>query len=336
MATLHKEYTLFNKEIELTKARKNSLINSRNSLKDKIKKYFKEEKEGELQPTFKPQGSFVMRTTVNPIPIYDDSGKKILKYDLDYGIYFEDDGSEDNKKSISTWHNWVYNSVKDHTGNLPKRKNTCVRVIFSDGHHVDLPIYYKENGEIELAHKTEGWIESAPKEFSDWFNEKAEQNKQLRRIVRYFKAWKNFKEINNKNLKFPSGFALTILATENFTKDDNDDKSFKETVSSVYSNLKSNFQCLRPTTPINEDIFKDFSETRKNNFLEALKNLVLDCDNASEESNFKKASEYLRKHFGDRFPLGNDESENSKSKGLDLLLGASIIKPKPFSYGNFL
>jgi hypothetical protein len=42
MARLHKEYNKFNKEIKLTDARKESLLKSRKSLREKIKKYFKE------------------------------------------------------------------------------------------------------------------------------------------------------------------------------------------------------------------------------------------------------------------------------------------------------
>lgn len=330
MATLHKEYTSFNSTVSLNKNKKDSLIKSRNSLKDKIKKYFKEEKADELQPKFWEQGSFAMNTTVNPIPVKDDEDNTHLKYDLDYGIYFIEKEDEDNKKNIDTWHNWIYNSVENHTDNPPVRKTTCVRVIFIDGHHIDLPIYYKENDDIELAHRSKGWIESDPKEFLQWFNEKAKENQQLRKIVRYLKAWKNYRETKNSNLKFPSGFAFTILAVNNFSSNDRDDIAFKETVENINKTLDSNFECLRPTTPTGEDVFEDFSETRKNDFLIALDGLVKDCQNAFEEKNFKTASEYLQKHFGDRFPKGKNETEEDKNKRLSSALGATLAS-KPYA-----
>lgn len=330
MARLHKEYISFDKDkIKLTDKRRKSLIKSRNALRDKIEKYFKEEKKNQLQPIFIPQGSFNMGTVVNPIPKYDDDGNKILKYDLDDGVYFVEKEDEDNRQTIDTWHNWVFNAVEDHTDTPPIRKTTCVRVVFSDGHHIDLPIYYDENGEIELAHKSKGWLESNPDEFSEWFEKK--ENLQLKRIVRYLKAWKNYRETKNTNLKFPSGFALTILATNNYVEDDFDDVSFRETIKAIQSKLQSKFECLRPTTPKNEDLFEDYSETRENDFMNAIDKLINACNKANEEDNFKKASEHLQKHFGDRFPTGKDESSADKSNRKAAKIGIPLAS-KPYGY----
>jgi len=331
MANLHNEYIKFNKDIRLTDNRKDKLKKSRNSIKKKIRKYFREEKPDELQPKFWGQGSFEMDTTVNPIPEEDDDGNKILKYDLDYGVYFIEKEGEDNKRSIQTWHDWAYNAVEDHTEQKPQKKTTCVRVLFSDGHHIDLPIYYKNGNIPELAHRSKNWIVSDPKEFYEWFNEKA--NAQLKRIVRYLKAWRNFREINNTNLSLPSGFILTILATNNYIVDDNDDIAFRKTIESIKQELDNKFECYRPTPPTDEDLFEDYSETKRINFLNALDSLIKACQNADEEKNFKKASEHLQKHFGERFPTGEDKDKESKNKELSAALGVSKVKPKPYAKG---
>jgi hypothetical protein len=335
MATLHNEYSNkisgFNGKIRLTNSRKEDLKSSRKSIRKKIRNWFAKNKPNELQPKFSGQGSFEMNTIINPIPVYDEDGKKLLKYDLDYGVYFIEEDGEDNRKSINTWHDWIYKSVEDHTDTLPLKKNTCVRVLYADGHHIDLPIYYKDDGIIELAHKGKGWIESDPKEFYEWFNDKTKENQQLRRIVRYLKAWKNYRENNNSSLKLPSGFALTILATNNFVSDDNDDTALRETVREIKNALDIKFECRRPTTPINEDVFDNYSDTRKNNFLDTLKSLLSDCDRAKNEKNFKKASEFLRyNQFGDRFPLGKDESEDQKSSRLAASVGSTGIIHRPY------
>lgn len=331
MATLHKEYNNFNSTISLNNDKKESLIKSRNSLRKKIKKFFSEEKKDEIQPKFWGQGSFEMNTTVNPIPEKDNSGNELLKYDLDYGIYFIEKNGENKKRSITTWHDWVFEAVDGHTTIPIQKKNTCIRVIFADGHNIDLPIYYK-NGEIpELAHKTKGWIQSDPKAFFDWFNEKAKSDQQLRRIVRYLKAWRNFKELKNSTNHLPSGFALSILAVNNFVSNSIDDKAFKLTVEKIKTELHKKFECKRSTIPVGEDVFGDFSETRKNYFLNSLDSLIEACINAENEKNFKKASEYLQKQFGDRFPTGTDETEEDKNSRLaGALLGVSI-KPKPYA-----
>jgi hypothetical protein len=333
MAVLHKEFTEFNKKIRLSESRREMLKASRKDIKRKIRKWFKDNKPTELQPKFHGQGSFEMFTGINPIPMKDDDGNTLLKFDLDFGIYFIEKEEEDNKQTVETWHNWVYQSVEDHTSKKPVRKTTCIRVIYSDGHHIDLPIYYKHDDIIELAHKSKGWIESDPKEFYEWFNNI--KNAQLERIVRYFKAWKNYKEINNSNLKFPSGFELTILAANNYVEDDNDDKAFRETVRKIDTELNkpNGFKCLRPTTPKGEDVFYNYTISRKNNFLSTLKSLLNDLERAKDDKNFKKASEILRNnHFGDRFPLGADKDEEEKSNNLGKSLGAASITPKPYGY----
>lgn len=331
MARLHKEFLGFDKNIKLTDARKESLKGSRKELRRKIRAWFKENKPKELQPKFKGQGSFDMNTTVNPIPVYDEDGNQLLYYDLDYGVYFIENEGEDNKRSIDTWHDWVFQAVDNHTGKDSIKKATCVRVVFADGHHVDLPIYYKDDEIPELAHKARGWIKSDPKKFLEWFN--GEKNAQLEKIVRALKGWKNYRELKNTNLKLPSGFELTILATNSYVEDDNLDTAFRETVRGILDQLRIEFKCVRPTEPV-EDVFADYSESRKSNFLRTLESLVNDCDRANTEKNFKKASEILRgNQFGDRFPLGEDKTEDEKSKALVSSIVSTGIVHKP--YGNY-
>lgn len=333
MATLNKEYIEFDSEIKLNDNKKKDLERSKVNIRKEIRKWFNENKPNELQPKFGGQGSSEMNTNVNPIVEYDDNGNKIYKYDLDYGIYFIEKKGENNKRTIENWHDWVYQSVENYTNQKPSKKNTCIRVIFSDGHHIDLPIYYKLNEVIELAHKTKGWILSDPKEFYDWFNKEKANKYRMESIVRCLKAWKNFREINNTNLKLPSGFELTILATNNYVDDDNLDDSFRETVKAMLEELKRDFKCKRPTTPKGENVFKSYSDARKNGFLTALESLLNDCDRAKKEKNFKKASEILRDYqFGNRFPLGADEDEETKSNMLYSALGASAVTPKPYGY----
>jgi len=251
---------------------------------------------------------------------------------LDDGIYFIEVNRQNNRKNISTWHDWVFNAVQYHTNITPKRKNTCVRVIFADGHHIDLPIYYEENGYYpQLAHRSEGWITSDPQEFIDWL-ESQPNIKQLKRTVRYLKAWKNYRESNNTNLKLPSGFALTILAANNFVpKSGKDDVAFMETVRKIRSKL-NRFSCKRPTTPKDEDLFKDYSYTRKDNFLKALDSLLNACENASEEANFRTASKYMIDYcFGDRFPLGDNINQRKKAAQIGSLIGSNPLAKKPYA-----
>lgn len=333
MAVLNKEFNSFHSTITLSKSKKDGLIKSRDAIRKRIRNWFKENKPDELQPSFRIQGSFAMKTTVNPIVIKKDD-KKLYKYDLDDGVYFVDKSDSDRRKSITTWHNWVLKAVDQHTGETTKDKTTCIRVMFADGHHIDLPIYYKQSDsdadDPELAHKSKDWLVSDPRAFFNWFNDKAKDKPQLRKIVRYLKAWKNNRETEVSSLKLPSGFAITILATDNFVECDNDDESFRKTVTAIKESLDLKYECLRPTIPKNEDIFEDDTETFKRTFLSNLKNLIRACEKAHNEKNFKKASEYLQKQFGERFPLGKDEDEKSVSSRLSDSINVAPVKPKPF------
>lgn len=331
MATLNKEFISFDSEIKLTENRKTILKVSRNNIRKRIRKWFKDNKPDELQPKFYGQGSFEMNTGVNPIIVKDEENNPILKYDLDYGIYFIEKEGENNRRSIDTFHDWVYQSVENYTNKKPICKNTCIRVIFADGHNIDLPIYYKLGDVIEIAHRSKGWILSDPKAFYEWFNNEKKEKTRLEAIVRCLKAWKNYRENNNSSLKLPSGFELTILATKYYVEKDNLDDAFRKTVENIYNNIKNNFECKRPTTPEGEDVFSSYSETRKNNFLNILKSLVDDCNKAKDEKNFKKASEILRNNqFGDRFPVGSDKEELRFSDSLLTSLSAAKITPKPY------
>jgi hypothetical protein len=332
MARLHSQYVgtnSYHSKLKLTKSRRKKLRKSRKAIRDKIRKYFKEKKSNELQPKFWMQGSYKHETTVNPIVEKDADDNELREYDLDDGIYFIEKKDEDNRKSIQTWHDWVHDAVKDHTGKT-KKKTTCVRVIFSKGHHIDLPIYYSlsEDDTPELAHKSKGWLESDPREFTDWIEDNC--NAQTKRIILYLKGWKNYRENQNSNLKLPSGFILTILAQENYYEDDNDDTAFRETIRAIEKTLDKKFECFRPTTPADEDLFEDYSETKKNDFLNNLKNILKACDDADNENNFKKASECMRKQFGDRFPLGKDEEETKKSNRLKSSIAGTGFVQKPY------
>lgn len=321
MADNHEQFIEFNKTIKLSETKKTELEKNRDELRKKIKKYFKEEKSDETSPKFNEQGSFQMGTTVNPIYYEetDDKGntKKLYPYDLDDGVYFID--KIENRKGVETYHKWINDAVKDHTSKGTIKKNTCVRVLYADGHHIDLPIYFKEIEENknktipELAHKSERFIKSDPKEFYEWFNDKA--NPQLRRIVRYLKAWKD-KQDNTYSTRMPSGLVLTILATNSYLDDnlenDRDDTCLKGIINSIKNILDLKFECFRPTIKKNEDLLSKYNE---NHFKDRLSKFLDSANEAINHSDKKEACKKWQKHLGDRFPCSSipDQTSN-KSK----------------------
>lgn len=303
MPDLNHLFLDFNDEISLSSAKKDNLRRGRNALRQKIKDNFKEK--DRRVPNFCGQGSFMMNTIVNPLP--DD------EYDIDDGVYINgySDKPKEEWPTAQTVHNWIKNAVDGHTSTSPVDKNTCIRVIYVDDYHIDLPSYIIKDEVAYLAHKKDGWVESDPKAFTDWFNNKVKDNgEQLRRVVRYLKAWKDYKDVDLK------GISITILAGENFySYDDRDDKSLLGTVTNIVDILEEEFKCQKPVYP-NEDLFEGYSETKQESILNALKSLKDSIDKAINDEDEQKASEKLIKQFGDRFPKGETKSSNSSKKSI--------------------
>ncbi|MCK9234362.1 MAG: hypothetical protein M0O98_04130 [Acholeplasmataceae bacterium] len=331
MANCNTHFEEYNGKTRLTNARRKSLKGSRKESRNRVRKWFKDNKPNETKPKFSGQGSMSMDTIINPIPrkIKDGNEEKtFLYYDVDDGIYFVGDKEPKDRPTPGTHHSWVYDAVKGHTDKDPIDKNTCVRTLFADGHNVDQPIYYKEGDTPELAHKKDGWIDSDPKAFTDWFNDLAERQPQLRKLVRYGKGWFDNREFLNESKPMPSGLIITILIAENAVyRKDRDDVALKETLQAIQRKLNISFECKRPTTPKGENLLANYGH--KDYFMNCLANFIDDATKALQEKNFKKATELWRKHLSDRFPMGEDKDENSNaSAGL-----GAIITPttKPYA-----
>lgn len=329
MANCNEQFKDYNGNIRLTDVRRKELKGSRKELRNKVRKWFKENKPDETQPKFSGQGSMSMDTIINPIPRkIIENGTEVSKlfYDIDDGIYFEGDKNINERNTPATYHNWVVQAVDGHTNKAAIDKNTCVRTIFANGRNIDQPIYYKQGNIPELAHKRDGYIESDPKAFTDWFISKVNLNPQLRLLVRYAKGWKDNREFLNESSPMPSGFILTILFTENaFYNYDRDDISLKETLVNIQATLSKNFVCNRPTTPIGENLLEGYNH--KEYFMNQLANFIEDAKKALEEKNIRKSTELWRKHLSDRFPLGDDKLEDANlSSGLVTLI-PSYVKP---------
>lgn len=314
MANNHAQFTAFNDTIRLNNSRKDTLKGNRKAVRERVTTYFKVNHPDDIQPKYHSQGSFSMNTILNPIS--DSEGTdSLFAFDLDDGIYFvSDKNNNDDRLSVAIYHNRVYKAVENHTSLGATDKTTCVRVEYAAGHHIDLPIYFKQkDAKPTLAHKSKDWIESDPKEFYEWFNNKASQDQQLRRIVRYLKAWSDYCYSKNNNVKMPSGFILTILASNNFVANERDDIAMKDVLTKMNRNLKTNFSCTRPTTPVGEELLGlNFSKTRKENFLAKLDSFATSAEQAINETNPKKACLKWQKHFGDRFccTTAKDEDED--------------------------
>lgn len=295
MANLDNLFREFNDELCITATKKSKMIASKDHLRNKIKDHFKKNHPG-YTPKFYIQGSYKLKTSIRT---KDDT------CDLDDGIYFN---SNPDNVTGTTLQKWVKEAVDGTTDATPIHKKKCVRVDYKAGYNIDLPVlvFDEENDEHPmLAVKNEDFQLDDPKEFVDYFKET--KSDQMVRIIKYLKSW-----CDHKRNEMPCGLAMTVLALDNFQPNQRDDISLKYTLIEIEKSLKQRFKCQMPTTPY-DDLFADYSETKKKNFLENLSAFIEDAKKAIDESNQLKASKLWRKHLGDRFPLGDDKDDESSS-----------------------
>lgn len=296
MADCSDLFQTFHDRIKLPPSKKEDLREARDGLRKRVRKHFKEQMKRNI-PKFWIQGSFAMATIATPLD---------GEYDIDDGVYLQNlDGGKEKWPSTKTVHDWIYKAVDGHTDQDPVDKRTCVRVIYAGQYHVDLPIYGENNGQYYLAEKGEkGWNESNPRALTEWFKKEIEtKGDQLRRFVRYLKAWADFKGKNNG--KMPSGLLLTVLASYNYEKHDRDDTCVGGTIKNICASVTTNFVVYNPVD-YKEDLASHLTESQKETFKDLLSKLLASAGKALKEDSKKKASETWQKEFGDRFPVGDD------------------------------
>ena len=298
MAKMNAEFKKLDDNIKLSDAKLRELRTSRDAIRDNLREWFEENRKGPVR--FCMQGSMAMNTFVSPLGEDD--------YDIDDGIYLEDvDLSAEECPAATTVHSWVMKAVNDQTSYDPIDKNTCVRVPYAHGYHVDLPIYALDGDSAYLAHQRDGWVNSDAKDVKDWLKEKSIGGSQLRRIIRYLKRWKDYRSVDLK------GIEITILAGEHYESAlGRDDDALRYTVANVIDALDVDFACRKPVAPW-EDLFEGCSDTKKRAIVSNLNALHEALMFANETDDAHEASEKLRACFGDGFPLAKEEDESRAS-----------------------
>lgn len=201
------------------------------------------------------QGSYQMRTMVQ-----DDDND----YDIDDGAYFaSDDLTDDGGVALTPFA--ARQRVCDALvwdGRLKQEatvKRNCVRQIYAEGYHIDIPVYRivttkNENDKAvehyELASGDE-WTRSDARAVTRWFNGLVGElnagesdGSQMRRITKLTKkfarraSWKN---------KTTSGICITKLVVDHFHYSaDRDDKALRETWKAIDMKLQNSTEIDHP------------------------------------------------------------------------------------------
>lgn len=295
MANLHDAFNKFHRRIALTPDNMVALRITREALRDRIRKYFRETLDQQI-PRFRGQGAYAVNTLVNPID---------GEYDLDDGVYLQHLDNRDDRKwpSGATVRQWIVNAVEEGHG-LEKvvEKNACVRVRYPGLYHVDLPVYGILNGRCMLAPKGENqWRHSDPLALIQWIKTNvALYGEQLLRIIRFLKAWADFQSLQLG--KMPSSLMMTVLATRHFQEHARDDIAMTYTLQ-VISKAVTRFFYVPNPVDINEELTDDLTQIQKERFRDTVKSAAMDARGAIRVESPRSAHKLWRKQFGSRFPL---------------------------------
>lgn len=163
------------------------------------------------------QGSYKYATLIKPV----HSGER---YDVDVGVYFEWDDDNDIEPTPRQLRDWVQAELQIYEKSCAEllvveepAKERCSRASYVRQFHIDTPTYHHntDTDERRLACLSNVWENSDPKAIYKWFKDAVtgSERDQLRRLIRYLKAWAavSFDEIPESR---PSSIFLTVVATE--------------------------------------------------------------------------------------------------------------------------
>ncbi len=321
MANCDDLFQMFDEVIYVSTSRKEQLRRSRNAVRERIRQYFKAQQQ--VVPKFHGQGSYNMGTLVNPLEGCD--------YDIDDGVYLQHLGNDPTKwPTAVTVHKWIVAATTGYTDEAPQDRNRCVRVVYKGDppYHVDLPCYVMSMYDVPLifdksrekaATPPVSPYESDPSAMTEWFAERVDEGGQLRRIVRYLKAWKDYQR--DRGAGVAKGLALTILAAEIFVTDARDDVAFTKTVGAAYTRLSANLIIRKPVTPF-EDLVSSWTQKQRENFLERLVQLRDRGNDALAEEDRETAAKIWQKVLGNRFPDVEPMKEKALQTSAPAILGS--------------
>lgn len=313
MANCHNQFLAFDGTVSLTIKKRESLRVSKAADEGIIEGHFTEN--GMTKPDFSEQGSLPIKTTVTP----ESQGDEI---DLDDGIILTNLDPEDDEHWNVTEevHGWVMDALmKANTKLGPEDKLNCVRLTYANDYHLDFPIYAPYQGGFKLARRgPEQWVPSAgPGEYANWFEGEIRNNdEQLRRVVRYLKAWNDTQNFGYK------GVLLTKIAVDFYTTkiaSNRDDEAITAVAAAASEAIKSGKPVNMPVLP-NDDLLSGWSTEERTQLRDRLADLASKGSGAIQAESATEAGRNWVELFGDRFPA----SEEGKEHGIVI---ASERKP---------
>jgi hypothetical protein len=349
MANVQKQFEGFNGKIRLGRFDENQTLRDkrdavRDRLDEKLPDIFKKYDEQCPSYYYRNQGSYKMDTGV--VPLDGD-------FDIDQGIYFA--VSSDTYPDPVVLKQRVHEALDGHTKDVRIRR-PCVTVQYQRGgepvYHVDIAVYSDEDenadsksrlavGRENSADENRQWEVSNPQALIDTIlgRFKGNDRKQFRRIVRYFKRWKDQNFSSDGNAA-PLGIGLTVATYDDLnpaysdptagTPDDllamrNLVRAILGKFTTVYDlNQGKNRRRLKVLLPVEpwNDLFEQMSDTQMTRFEEKLEHLRDALDAAANAVDPHDAATELSKVFGGDFPVP-EKKETAKQHAASAFVTSS-------------
>jgi len=265
------------------------------------------------------QGSYKMGTQIRPLG-------KAKEFDIDLGVYFEEScGADTSVFSPTDLKEFIQESIISYSSEsaddlkvLEPAKERCTRISFPEKFHIDVPAYHlnSETDAIELATEKHGWESSDPKKFLNWFREEfsEEENSQIRRIIRYMKAW-SLLHLD----KPPSSILLTVLVAEAFPEAtegelSNDDSAMRTIADIISIRLSENRDVLNPVD--SSENLNRMEAPEIEDLIQSLNSFVLTATSALDSQSEFEAAVIWGNVFFHFFPSPVKETESTNSMAL--------------------
>jgi hypothetical protein len=323
----HSEMTAFHRgNVTLSNKQQDEMRTRRDAGRTRLENGLNEAKKPQPKEVCS-QGSYQMRTMVQ-----DDDND----YDIDDGAYFASDDLKDDA-GVTLTPLAARQRVCDALvwdGRLKRAatvKRNCVRQVYAEGYHIDIPVYRivttkDENNEpvehYELASGDE-WTRSDARAVTRWFNGLVGElnagesdGSQMRRITKLTKkfarraGWKN---------KTTSGICITKLVVDNFQhREDRDDKALRETWKAIDKKLQKSTEISHPVldtklASMGDDAVTFFRDCLAN----ALKTLeVLDISDCTREQVREAWDEVFDTDFFTTQPDDNGDDAGGKGSAM--------------------
>ncbi|MDR7039117.1 hypothetical protein J2X36_003890 [Methylobacterium sp. BE186] len=287
------------------------------------------------------QGSYAMRTMIQ-----DGDGD----FDIDDGVYFEKEdlvGARGGDMSALDARNMICAALQDDLfKDKPEVRKNCVRVYYSAGYHVDVPVYRRIRttnawtGAVTVTYELAGatWKASDALNVTKWFKQRNKDlcsdastngdRGQFVRVVRLVKAFARSRP--HWRGKIASGFALSRLVSDHFVERvGRDDEALRDVLRAIRDRLAWNSAVDHPT--LDERIVE--AGDSKTAFLrkkltDKLAHLdVLDDPDCSHEEAMKAWDDFFYSDYFSMQPDPEDEKDLDQKTS-----GPAVIKSGGHGY----